>query len=61
MNFDNDLFSNSQERARLSRAQKRRNKKQYRAAASVAECGEEPRREEETNNPSQQLTPVAVL
>ena len=61
MNFDNDLFSNSQERARLSRAQKRRNKKQYRAAASVAEYGEEPRREEETNNPPQQLTPVAVL
>lgn len=67
MNFDNDLFSNSQERARLSRAQKRRNKEQYCAVGSVAgvkstlECGEEPRREEETNDPPQQLTPPAVL
>ena len=54
MNFDNDLYSNSQKRARLSGAQKRRNKKQYRAAGGVAnvpEGGEEPRREEETNNP----------
>ena len=47
LNIDNDLFSISQERARLSRAQKCRNKKQYCVADSVTdmpECSLEPMR-----------------
>ncbi len=62
-NFDNDLFSHPQERARLSRAQKRRNKKQYRAVGIVESTpgsGVEPWREEETNSQPRQLTPPPV-
>ena len=66
-NFDDDLFSHTQERARLTRAQKHRNKWQHCAAnrpdesigvESVQEGDEEPRREEET---PQQVTPPTIL
>ena len=66
--FDDDLLSH---RARLTRAQKGRNKQQYCAILNNPEessCGEntsigdeEPRREEKMNDPPRQVTPPTVL
>ena len=69
-NFDNDLFSHTQERARLTRSQKHKIKQQYcdvnssdetACVENTSEGDEEPRREEETNDPPQQVIPSTVL
>ena len=69
-NFDNDLFSHSQEQARLTRSQKYKIEQQYRdincsnetaCVENTSEGDEELNREEETNDPPQQVTPPTVL